>query len=104
VAFAAMTGTQGVDLTIDDESIKFLAHETSEQVLHEIVRRWIAIEMGYPTPLRLAALAETIHLDRGRALAEQVPVDRFIPTFEPHTLTYDWPNAPLRSCSRSEAR
>jgi hypothetical protein len=38
-ALTAMTGNQGLDLTIDDESIEFLAHETSEQMLLEIVSR-----------------------------------------------------------------
>jgi hypothetical protein len=61
-ALAAMTGDQR--LAVDDESIEFLAHETSEQLLHEIVKRWAALQMGYPTPLRLAALAETIHLEK----------------------------------------
>jgi hypothetical protein len=62
-ALAEMKGRQGPVVRVDDGSLDFLAQEVSEQMMQELARRWTAFKMGYPTPLGLAALAETIHLE-----------------------------------------
>jgi hypothetical protein len=61
-ALAEMTGQQGPVVAIDDGSLDFLAQEISEQMVQELVRKWAAFKIGCPTTLKLAALAETIHL------------------------------------------
>jgi hypothetical protein len=57
-----MRAQQGPVVEIDDGSLDFLAQEISEQMMEELARRWTALNMGYPTSLKLSALAETIHL------------------------------------------
>jgi len=70
-ALAEMKGEPGLVVRIDDGSLDFLAQETSEQVMHELVRRWTAFKMGYPTSLKLAALAETVHLQTAVAALDR---------------------------------
>lgn len=61
-ALAEMTGQQGPVVEINYALLDFLADEISEQMMQELVRSWTALKMAYPTTLKLAQLAETIHL------------------------------------------
>jgi hypothetical protein len=57
-----MTCERGLIHSIDGELLDFLAYEISGQMLHEIVRGWTTLQMGHPTVMKLATIAETLHL------------------------------------------
>jgi hypothetical protein len=61
-ALAEITGQQGPVFEIDHGLLDFLAGEISEHIMQELVRSWIAFDMGSPSALKLAQLAEAIHL------------------------------------------
>lgn len=61
-ALAAMKGDQGWIAEVDERSLDFLATEVSEQMVQELVRRWMVPTMGYPTSSKLAALTEGYYL------------------------------------------
>jgi hypothetical protein len=69
-ALEEMEGHHGSVAWIDDR-LDFLAEEISEQVMHELVRTWMAFKMGYPTSSKLAVLAETIYLQAAVAALDR---------------------------------
>jgi hypothetical protein len=61
-ALAEMTGEWSSTADFDS-SLDFLAAEVSEQMMRELVRRWVAPTMGWPTSTKLAAMAERFYLE-----------------------------------------
>lgn len=61
-ALTEMMKRRGLALIIDDETFDFPSLEFSAETLEEIVRRLTAFQLGYPTSLRLSAIAEAIQL------------------------------------------
>lgn len=70
-ALAEMTGQQSPGVEIDHGLLNFLAGETSERMMQELARSWTAFMMGHPTTLKVAQLAETIHLQTAVAALDR---------------------------------
>ena len=57
-----MKGDEGWIAGVDGRSLDFLATGISEQIMLELARTWTVLGLGYPTSSKLAALAESLHL------------------------------------------
>lgn len=68
---SGMKGDQRWIAGADDSSLDFLVTEISEQMMLELARTWTAQGMGYPTSSKLAAFAETFHLQAAVAALDR---------------------------------